>query len=240
MRAPIGSQPIPEVTQGKVYEVIAQVVIGPLASHFRLLKSEDTRHTLTAQIILVQPPEHPLQVRFNLLGLNPDDLFDAAAKSAPRAPISRARNCISTARREVRRMQDQLSRGKVSQALLSQESTRILEELRDSLIRTVNGNPQRTRHAQKRHQSMERPTSEAWRDAARAGDERLLWDQHQETIVVVGPKSRVHIFSENAKHITSMRLGVKELERKRGQRRWRLLDPELAKRFRDQVRSRER
>jgi hypothetical protein len=240
MRAPIGNLPIPEVTQGKIYEVLAQLVVGPIASHFRPLRSDDVRHTLTAQIILVQPPEHALQVRFNLLGLNPDDLFDAAAKSAPRAPISRARNCISSARREVRRLQEQLSLGKITQARLTQESIQILEELRDSLLRSLSGDQQRTRHAQRRHQSMERPTSEAWRDAARAGDERLFRDHHQETIVVIGPKSRVHVFSEDGRHITSMRLGVGELERKRGQRRWRQLESEVIRRFREQIRGRER
>ena len=240
MHAPIGSLPIPEVTHGKVYEVLAQLVVGPISVQFRPLRSDEVRHTLTAQVILVRLPESPLQVRFNLLGLDPDDLFDAAARSAPRAPISRARNCISTARRSVRRLQEQLTRGKVIQAHLAQESVRILEDLRDALLRSISGDQQRTRHAQRRHQSMERPTSEAWRDAARAGDERLFWDQHQETIVVVGPKSRVHIFSEDGRHVTSMRLGVGELERKRGQRRWRILAPDLAQRFRAQVRNRAR
>ena len=240
MPTPIGNPPIPEVTRGKVYEVLAQLVVGPVSAQFRPLRSNEDRYTLTAQVILARPPEHPLQVRFNLLGLDPDDLFDAAAKSAPRAPISRARNCISSARRAVRRLQEQLTLGKVIQAHLAQESMRILEELRGALLRSISGDQQRTLHAQRRHQSMERPTSEAWRDAARAGDERLFWDHHQETVVVIGPKSRAHIFSEDGRHVTSMRLGVGELERKRGQRRWKLLEPDIAGRFRELVRSRTR
>lgn len=236
MPAPIGAQLIDEVTQGRIYEVLAQLVIGPLTSHFRALSSSDTRHTLTAQVILVQSPDQPLRIRFNLLGLNPDDLFDEAAKSAPRAPISRARNSISAARHATRRLQERFTHGKVSRSRLTHEGEAILADLRDALLRSLSGDQQRTRHAQRRHQSMERPTSEAWRDAARAGDERLFWDGHQETIVVIGPKGRAHVFSPDGKHVTSMRLGVGELDRKRGQRRWLLLEPQRASAFRLRIR----
>lgn len=236
MPAPIGTPPISEVTRGRVYEVLAQLVVGPLASHFRALSDEDVRHTLIAQVLLVQAPDQPLRVRFNLLGLNPDELFDAAARSAPRAPISRARNSISAARHATRRLQEQHAQGRLSRARLLQESEQLLERLNEALLRSLSHNAQRTRHAQRRHQSMERPTSEAWRDAARAGDERLLWDAHQETIIVIGPKSRAHVFSPDGRHVTSVRLGVGELDRKRGQRRWLLLEPERASAFRVLIR----
>ena len=228
---PIGAQLIPEVRGGRVYDVLSQLVIGPLSTRFRPLREQDDRHTITAQVVLTQPKDRPQQIRFNLLGLDPDSLFDAAAKSAPRGPLARARNSIHHARREVRRLQELLAQGKVSTTRLKTDSQQILDTLGDQLLRVISGDEQRTEHARRRHHSMERPTSEARRDAARAGDERLFVDVHQDTIVVIGPRGRAHIFTEEGRHVTSMRLGVGEVDRKQQQGRWRSLNTTRARRF---------
>ena len=238
MNAPIGNQPISEVTEGRVYEPLAQVVLGPVSSTFRPLRATETRYTLTVQILLTQPPERGLTVHLNVLGLDPDTLFEEAAKGAPRGPLARARNSIQNAQREVRKLQEMIRLGRISREKLPNEAERILSSLSDHLVRVIHGDMGRTHHGQKRHHSMERPTSEAWRDANRVGVERLFWDGHQETIVVIGPKSRVHIFSQDGRHVTSMRLGPGELERKTNQGRWRPLDQDRIRGFRLAVKRR--
>lgn len=231
MKAPIGEALINEVAAGRVYEVLAQVVIGPISASFRPLRQEDERYTLTAQMIMSKPRERKLSIHLNILGLDPDEIYEAAAKAAPRGPLARARNCILSAQKEARKLQELLNLKRINYDRLPDEAERILAHLRDSLFRVLKGDLKRTQHAKTRHHSMERPTSEAWRDAKRAGNERLFWDQHQETVVVVGPKGRVHVFSLDARHVTSMRLGAGELERKTGQGRWRPLIGEQAKTF---------
>lgn len=238
MSSPIGIKPIPEVTNGRVYEPLAQVILGPLSSSFRPLREAETRFTLTAQVLLTQPPERGLSVHLNVLGLDPDILFEEAAKGAPRGPLARARNSLQNAQRAVRRLQEQLRLRRISPEKLPAEAEGILSELSDQLIRVVQGDLGRTQHGKARHHSMERPTSEAWRDANRVGVERLFWDGHQETIVVIGPKSRAHIFSEDGRHVTSMRLGPGELEKKTSHGRWLPLDQERIRLFRSAVKQR--
>lgn len=237
MRSPIGVPLISEIRGGRVYDVIGQVVIGPLSHHFSPAGQELDRPTLSVQIVLSQPEDRATQLRLNVLGLDPDELFDSAAHSAPRGPLARARDSLHNARREVRSLHDQLTRGQVNPALLIEEAEGILSRLGDQLLRTMTSDRQRTHHGQQRHQSMERPTSEAWRDASRAGHERLFWDQHQSTIIVIGPKSRAHVFSESGQHVTSIRLGVGELERKRQKGRWRALEVERINCFKEVVSS---
>lgn len=232
MRSPIGEPLIPEITEGRVYETLAQLVIGPLSSSFRPLRDQDERHTLTAQLILSKPMERRLSVHLNVLGLNPDEIYEGAAKSAPRGPLARASNSILSAQKEVRKLQELLNLGRLNHDQLPSEAEQILNGLRDSLFRVINGDRQRTQHGKHRHHSMQRPTSEAWRDVKKAGKERLFWDHHQDTVVAIGPKSRVHIFNFEGQHITSMRLGAGELERKCGQGRWRPLVGDRAQRFR--------
>ena len=51
------------------------------------------------------------------------------------------------------------------------------------------------------------------------------------SIIVIGPKSRAHVFNQKGRHITSMRLGVGEIERKQGQKRWQMVSPNRIRAF---------
>ena len=108
---------------------------------------------------------------------------------------------------------------------LTRQAERLLSELRASLKRALSGHKHKTQHAQQRHHEMERPTSHAKRDALSAGDDRLFLDAHKDTLIALGPKGRAHVFSQRAEHVTSVRLGSGELERKLSQGRWRPLEP---------------
>lgn len=96
----------------------------------------------------------------------------------------------------------------------------MLGHLRADLVRVFSLQQWRTRHAEERHVDGRRPTSAALGDARDAADDRLLHDTRRETIVVIGPRSRAHVFTPAGQHVTSLRLQPGELDRKLGRQRW--------------------
>ena len=55
------------------------------------------------------------------------------------------------------------------------------------------------------------------------------------TVCVIGPKGRVHVFTPEAKHVTSVNMQRSAIERRRQQGRWRMAEPEERGEFRIQV-----
>ena len=49
-----------------------------------------------------------------------------------------------------------------------------------------------------------RPASTALQDALQASPESIYRDVEEQTWVVIGPKSRVHVFNDGALHVTSV------------------------------------
>jgi len=218
--------------EGVRYEVLAQLVVGFLTPRFELPGADDERRALSAQVLRAQRGEGDAQLRLNLLGVTEEELFDGAERLAPRGPLAQAQACVRQAQRRVQTLEGEQRRAALTAEELAARALRLVEWLRGALLQVLRPAEGRTRHAQRRHEEMERPTSHARQDAARAGDDRLLFDAHQETVVVIGPKARAHVFTEEGAHVTSLRLGVGEVERKVAQGRWRPLDPARAARLR--------
>jgi hypothetical protein len=98
----------------------------------------------------------------------------------------------------------------------------LLGRLRSDLERVFRSDPRRTVHARERHLGGERPTAHALRDALDVGPDRFLRDSERDTLVVLGPRGRTHVFSaRDGRHVTSLVLGPGELDRKFGRARWR-------------------
>jgi hypothetical protein len=224
------------VRAGRVYDVLAQLVVGPISERFTPVSLDEERRVFTAQLVLSQPEGLPLQLRVNLLGLDESELFDGAARCAPRAPLAQACHALQRAQQRARKLERELQQGGVVGPELTRQAERLLSELRASLKRALSGHKHKTQHAQQRHHEMERPTSHARQDALSAGEERVFFDVHRDTVVAVGPKGRAHVFSERGAHVTSLRLGVGELERKIGQGRWRPLEPARVVAFKEALR----
>ncbi|MBL9079851.1 MAG: hypothetical protein JNL08_20300 [Planctomycetes bacterium] len=93
----------------------------------------------------------------------------------------------------------------------------------------------RTQHGLERSEEGQRPTSRAYPDAGEASDDRILWDLDQNTVVVLGPKGRVHVFTPAGKHVTSVMMQGAAIERRRHMGRWRLAEPEERGEFRIQI-----
>jgi hypothetical protein len=214
------------------YTVLGQAVVGLLPPSWAGDAGE--RAALSVLVVQVHRPGEPLSLRVNLLGLPSEAVLVAAADSAPRGPAERLRRLLSRLRAQLeslaRRAGHEADRGAVFDVAPAVGS--LLGHLRGDLVRVFEPDERRTRHAEDRHQGGERPTDTVWRDARHAGDERLFWDAHRETVVVAGPRGRAHVFTAAALHVTSLRLEPGELERKLAQGRWRALPPERLAPFR--------
>ena len=114
----------------------------------------------------------------------------------------------------------------------------LLQELARYLSDNARRSGRRTQHAAQRSEEGQRPTAKAYEDASTVRDEDLLFDDSQGTIVVVGPKHRVHVFSPEAKHVTSVVMTNANVLKRVQQGRWRRADPEERGEFRLQLRDR--
>lgn len=111
----------------------------------------------------------------------------------------------------------------------------LLNELAQKLAGRQKHRSRRTAHADERSEEGQRPTPRAYPDATEAHDGAILWDAEKSTIVVLGPKGRVHVFTPQAKHVTSVMMQGSAVERRRHMGRWRLAEPDERGEFRIQL-----
>ena len=111
----------------------------------------------------------------------------------------------------------------------------ILQGLVRRLQREARADERRTQHASERHASGERPTGLALRDAARMPIERWLLDERRGTLVVLGGRGRTHFFSDEGRHVSSVRYRREAIERKRTSGIWRPADVENVRRLLDRL-----
>jgi hypothetical protein len=90
----------------------------------------------------------------------------------------------------------------------------ILAGLARRLERDQRSRARRTRHAEQRHASGERPTRKAQDDARSARAEALLVDERSGTLVVLGERGRTHFFTPEGRLVSSVRYSREAIERK--------------------------
>lgn len=110
----------------------------------------------------------------------------------------------------------------------------VLHRLRANLERLSRRAERRTFHASMRHEE-ERPVGMALADAREAPAERFYSDADEETVVVLGPRGRVHVFTPTGRQVTSVTYPPEAIERRVSQRRWRPLSREEVASFKKQV-----
>lgn len=79
-----------------------------------------------------------------------------------------------------------------------------IHRLARNLERIFRQRERRTHHSEARHANRARPASSALRDALDASPQSIFRDVEQQTWVIVGPKNRVHVFNDQALHVTSV------------------------------------
>jgi hypothetical protein len=97
----------------------------------------------------------------------------------------------------------------------------ILQGLARRLTRERRARGRRTRHAEQRHTSGERPTRKAVDDARDAKPESCLVDERRGTLVILGDRGRTHFFSPQGQLVSSVRYSRDAITRKIQLELWR-------------------
>ncbi len=96
----------------------------------------------------------------------------------------------------------------------------VLRKLERVLGATERRRERRTNHVEERRKQ-QRPVQSARREALKARPETTLVDQHEGTLVVLGKRGRVHVFSPEGRHVTSLSLEPDAVDRRIRRERWR-------------------
>ncbi len=217
----------------KTYDILGQVVFGFL--YLRPsgpAKDLPERVAFSVQAVESRHVDGSPRLEMNILGRMPDG--SAAAEALAHSRYVRIFNILAQGRRRIALIGTRLSSsGDVScqGPEISAEVTRILKDMAKALERVGRQKERRTVHAEVRSTDR-RPTSQALADAAEATDEHMLWDERRNTVVVWGPRNRVHIFSPHGRHITSMSLEADVIRNRIKRGRWRQLSDEMLEHFR--------
>ncbi|MCA8974244.1 MAG: hypothetical protein KDC98_05955, partial [Planctomycetes bacterium] len=205
-----------------VFKILGQVNAGL----FRVLGAAG-KCALSFQLLRGTTLEGRLRLRLHTVGaVDPMDLADPAIMQI----LSRFQRRLDG---EALRLEGRIQNGETDE---EEFVLPLLNDLARQLQSRTRHAGRRTQHGLERTEEGQRPTSRAYPDAGEAGDDRILWDVDQGTIVVVGGKGRVHIFSPDGKHVTSVVMQGSAVERRRQLGRWRLSEPEERGEFRIQVR----
>jgi hypothetical protein len=111
----------------------------------------------------------------------------------------------------------------------------VLDGLSRRLEKDRRATERKTVHARDRHAQGDRPTRMALADLARAGEDDVLVDRRQDTLVVLGDKGRAHVFNFAGKLVTSIRYNPESIERRRQRDQWRPASGEEIARLRGSV-----
>jgi len=207
--------------QSPVFKILGQVDAGL----FRVL-GEAGRCAFSFQLLRGTTLEGRVRLRLHPVGaVDPMDLADPALMQI----LSRFQRKLDG---EALRLEGQLKNGEVDE---EEFVLPLLQDFARQLQSRTRSAGRRTQHGLERSEEGQRPTSKAYPDASEASDGAILWDVDQSTVCVLGPKGRVHVFTPQGKHVTSVVMQKAAIDRRRTQGRWRLAEPEERGEFRIQL-----
>jgi hypothetical protein len=220
------------------YRLLGQVVLGLVPEDLDL-RSRAERVALTLQVVETSQLGLQHRLRLNVIGLPREAIAEAAASQDATSPAEAFRKVLRMTRGRIDGLgrQAALAHKRGEAFDLGPHVTALLTRLRADLLRVFKTRDYRTQHAQDRHDSRERPTAQAISDALAATEGRFLRDERKDTIIVLGPKNRVHVFSSACKHVTSLELQPTEVERRLELRRWHFLERVGSELFKARLRS---
>jgi hypothetical protein len=215
----------------KTYEVLGQVVLGLLP--LRAAGSTATeleRTAFTLQAVETRSQSGGARIGLNVIGRLGDGSPAVEALEGPLA--ERVLNVITVARRRLRHLIPFGGARRPGAPMDAAESAAaILRDAVRALERLGRQGMRRTRHAEERG-LQRRPTGNAREDALAASPEAILRDGRRGTVVVLGPNHRVHVFSPEGRHITSLLLDGEAVRRRQRRERWEKLEASARAAFR--------
>lgn len=201
-----------------VFKILGQVDAGL----FRVLGAAG-KCAFSFQLLRGTTLEGRVRLRLHAVGaVDPMDLADPALMQI----LSRFQRVLD---QEALRLQGQSQQGEVDEEAFVLP---LLNDLARQLQNRTRNALRRTQHGLERSEAGQRPTSRAYPDAGEASDDAILWDLDQNTIVVLGGKGRVHVFSPQGRHVTSVMMQGSAIDRRRHMGRWRPAEPEERGEFR--------
>lgn len=208
--------------ESAVYKILGQVDAGL----FRVLGAEQ-KCAFSFQLLRGKTIEGKPRLRLHAVGKV--DLMDLADPGVLNI-LSRFQRHLDS---ESLRLQGKEKNGEVDDEAFVLP---LLQDLAQKLSGRARSTARRTQHAVVRSEEGQRPTPRAYPDAGEAHDDAILWDTEKATIVVAGPKGRVHVFTAQARHVTSVVMQGSAIDRRRQQGRWRQAEPEERGEFRVHLR----
>jgi len=220
--------------ESKTYDILGQVVFGfvEMTDPDRD-RREAERVAFTVQAVEVRSRDGLPRLELNVLGRLASGTPALDAVAGPYQ--TRIFHTVASARR---RMQSLVPHppgdapGAPGPRALGEPVLEQLRRLSRTLEKVGRQRGRRTTHAEDRRFSR-RHTSSAWRDAVTASDELFLWDEQKRTVVVLGPRNRVHVFRTDARHVTRLLLQAEEIRSRRRRKRWVPFTGEPLVRFRE-------
>lgn len=111
----------------------------------------------------------------------------------------------------------------------------LLIESRSHLKTLRRRSSRRTNHAQERAENPNRPTSAAISDILSCNDKDIFQDRKESTVVIRGKNGRIHIFTANARHVTSAIFSNDAVTNRLAKGRWIPMKKKRAEAFLDHV-----
>lgn len=195
---------------GTAYDLVGQLAAGFWPTPVREGEGRGVL-ALTFQVGVSRPRQGPPRFGLNLLGRTPqggalENLWERQDDIPWRGAVRWAQGALA-------------SLGRVDRSGSRVEG--ILQGLARRLERDARARGRRTRHAESRHLSGERPTRMALEDVRRAAAASVFFDEKHGTYVVHGDRGRTHFFTPDGKLVSSVRYSGEAIERKRKNGFWR-------------------
>jgi hypothetical protein len=228
------------VTQGRVLRTAQLAEFGKTSPVFRVLgqvdaglfavRGTDSKAAFSLQVLLGKNLQGLPVLRLHPVGKC--DVMDLADQSVPQI-LHRFQGDLDEA---VLRLRGLLAKDGETDA--EEFVLPLMQNLAKQLEDRARHRSRRTDHAEKRAQKSTRPTSKAYADAQNVSDDDLLWDDKESTIVVLGPHNRVHVFTPEGRHVTSLsNIGRSGLQQRLKSHRWRHTEPPERGEFRMKLRA---
>jgi len=209
--------------QSKTYDILGQVVFGFLKMRVPgENRSDRERVACTLQAVESRRLDGSPRLELNVLARLSDG---SPALDAINGPYqTRVSDVISSARHHISSLRPPSkghTRRRRGTSLPDTASlvADILQGLARKLEKVGRQRGRRTTHAEG-HRIKNRPTSKALEDAISAAEASVLWDKHERTFVVLGPRNRVHVFSRQGRHVTSLVLASEAVRSRKRRKRW--------------------
>ena len=224
----------------KTYDILGQVVFGCLSVRLQSVQERAISLAVSLQAVESRGADRLFQLDMNIVSALPDSIrvLDLILEQGH----ERLFEAIVKARRKIKELEELIRNGiRHGNMKARPEFLREVPGIMLTLTRTIEQfsrqSGRRTRHANERMQE-NRPIPAATDDLRAANESDHYMDLRKSSMIIRGPHQRIHVFSLDGNHITSLKLKPDDVLRRIRLERWRKATPDEVNRFRSHVRKR--